>query len=286
MSAYPSSDQDRRVAAEPLRRFVSDVFGRCGMSATDAALLADTLVTADLRGVHSHGVLRVPEYAKKLTGGGVDPNGKPRVARDSGAALLVDGGNSMGQIAANFAMRQALERAKSTQVALVSVGGSNHCGAMAYYATQALPEDMIGLASTNALPTMAPWGRARQDPGHEPPGRGHPRRQRASYRLRRCVRGFGARQDPRVRPERTPDSRPLGFRFAGTADNGRGSRRRRTDSTNRGVQGNRLGAGHGYPHSRAFGRGLWYGAWKLERRGETGAGRTSVHRDSDRGFRG
>ena len=158
MSAYPSSDQDRRVAAEPLRRFVSDVFGRCGMSATDAALLADTLVTADLRGVHSHGVLRVPEYAKKLTGGGVDPNGKPRVARDSGAALLVDDGNSMGQIAANFAMRQALERAKSTQVALVSVGGSNHCGAMAYYATQALPEDMIGLASTNALPTMAPWG--------------------------------------------------------------------------------------------------------------------------------
>ncbi len=158
MSAYPSSGQDRRVAAEPLQRFVSEVFGCCGMSAKDAALLADTLVTADLRGVHSHGVLRVPEYAKKLTGGGVDPKGEPRVARDSGAALLVDGGNSMGQIAANFAMRQALERAKTTQVAVASVGGSNHCGAMAYYATQALSGDMIGLASTNALPTMAPWG--------------------------------------------------------------------------------------------------------------------------------
>ena len=158
MSAYPSSGQDRRVAAEPLRRFASEVFGCCGMSAKDAALLADTLVTADLRGVHSHGVLRVPEYANKLTGGGVDPRGEPRVARDSGAALLVDGGNSMGQIAANFAMRQALERAKTTQVAVVSVGGSNHCGAMAYYATQALSGDMIGLASTNALPTMAPWG--------------------------------------------------------------------------------------------------------------------------------
>jgi len=158
MSAYPSSDQDRLVAAEPLRRFVSEVFGRCGMSAQDAALLADTLVRADLRGVHSHGVLRVPEYAKKLTGGGVDPNGEPRVARDSGAALLVDGDNSMGQIAANFAMRQAVERAKTTQVGVASVSGSNHCGAMGYYATQALSEDMIGLASTNALPTMAPWG--------------------------------------------------------------------------------------------------------------------------------
>ena len=158
MSAYPSSNQDRRVAAKPLQRFVSEVFDHCGMSGEDAALLADTLVTADLRGVHSHGVLRVPEYAKKLTGGGVDPKGEPRVARDSGAALLVDGGNSMGQIAANFAMRQALERAKTTQVAVASVGGSNHCGAMAYYATQALSGDMIGLASTNALPTMAPWG--------------------------------------------------------------------------------------------------------------------------------
>jgi LDH2 family malate/lactate/ureidoglycolate dehydrogenase len=158
MSAYPGSDQDRRVPVEPLQRFVHEVFEHCGMSANDAALLADTLVKADLRGVHSHGVLRVPEYAKKLSGGGVDPQGEPRVARDSGAALLVDGKNSMGQIAANFAMRQAVERAKTTQVAVASVGGSNHCGAMGYYATQALPEDMIGLASTNALPTMAPWG--------------------------------------------------------------------------------------------------------------------------------
>ena len=158
MSAYPGSDNDRRVRVEPLQRFVGDVFERCGMSTEDAALLADTLVNADLRGVHSHGVLRVPEYAKKLTGGGVDPKGVPRVARDSGAAMLVDGCNSMGQIAANFAMRQAVERAKTTQVAVASVGGSNHCGAMGYYATQALSEDMIGLASTNALPTMAPWG--------------------------------------------------------------------------------------------------------------------------------
>ena len=156
MSAYPGSDNDRRVRVEPLQRFVGDVFERCGMSTEDAALLADTLVNADLRGVHSHGVLRVAEYAKKLTGGGVDPKGVPRVARDSGAAMLVDGCNSMGQIAANFAMRPAVERAKTTQVAVASVGGSNHCGAMGYYAAQALSEDMIGLASTNALPTMAP----------------------------------------------------------------------------------------------------------------------------------
>ena len=76
----------------------------------------------------------------------------------TGHALVVDGGNSMGQIGAAFAMGQAIERARTHQVALAAVRGSNHCGAMAYYPMLALSEDMIGVAATNALPTMAPWG--------------------------------------------------------------------------------------------------------------------------------
>lgn len=79
--------------------------------------------------------------------------------RDEGAYLVVDGGNSMGQIGASFAMEQALACAATTGIAAVAVHGSNHCGAMAYYAMQARPHDMIGLATTNALPTMAPLGR-------------------------------------------------------------------------------------------------------------------------------
>lgn len=158
MPAYPGSESERRIAETELGALVRTIFSRCGMSDQDAALLADTLLQADLRGVHSHGVLRVPEYVAKLLDGGVDPAGQPRVVRDSGAALVVDGGNSMGQIGASFAMRQAIERARSTGVAAAVVRGSNHCGAMAYYAMQALGEDMIGLAATNALPTMAPWG--------------------------------------------------------------------------------------------------------------------------------
>src|SRR5438128_2659383 len=128
------------------------------MSADDADLLGDTLVTADLQGVHSHGVLRVPEYADRLLDRKIDPRGRPRVIREAAAAILVDGGNSMGQIGATFAMRRAIERARTTNVAVAAVRGSNHCGAMAYYARLALAEDMIGLATTNALPTMAPWG--------------------------------------------------------------------------------------------------------------------------------
>ena len=157
MSPYPGSDQERRILADDLQTVVQAIFSACGMRETDATLLAETLVMADLRGVHSHGALRVPEYVEKLLNG-VDPTGQPRVARDAGAALVVDGGNSMGQIGATFAMRQAIERARATGLAAAATRGSNHCGAMAYSAMQALLADMIGLATTSALPTMAPWG--------------------------------------------------------------------------------------------------------------------------------
>ena len=62
MAIYPNSDTDRRVRLEDLKQIVREIFVRCAMSGSDADLLAETLVHADLRGIHSHGVLRVPEY--------------------------------------------------------------------------------------------------------------------------------------------------------------------------------------------------------------------------------
>jgi len=161
---------ERRVPAESLFDLTQAIFSRCGMEEADARLLADTLVTSDLRGVHSHGVIRVPEYVKKLTVAGVNPKGRPRVVKDNGACLVVDGGNSMGQIGAHFAMERAIERAQQIGLAAVAIRGSNHCGAMAYYAMQALPHDMIGIATTNALPVMAPWGGAERILGINPVG--------------------------------------------------------------------------------------------------------------------
>jgi LDH2 family malate/lactate/ureidoglycolate dehydrogenase len=164
----PVTGTEARVGVAGLQALVEAVFQRCGMDEGAAALLADSLVTADLRGVHSHGVLRVPEYVHKLTQGGVDPRGRPRVVHDGGACLLVDGGNSMGVFGAHFAMERVIERARSTGIAAAAIRGSNHCGALAYYAMQALPHDLIGLATTNALPTMAPWGGAERLLGINP----------------------------------------------------------------------------------------------------------------------
>ena len=138
------------------------------MSDNDARLLADSLVTADLSGTHSHGVLRVPEYLKKLTEDGVNPRGKPSVVSDRGSVIVVDGGNSMGQIGSTFAMSAAIERAKTTGMAAAAVRGSNHNGALNYYTEMAIEHGMIGWATTNALPTMAPVGGAERILGIDP----------------------------------------------------------------------------------------------------------------------
>lgn len=168
------TENDIRVSQPELLELVTAVFAATGMSDEHAALLADSLVLADLEGVHSHGILRVPEYVKKLTEEGVDPKGQPKVVKDAVAVMVVDGDNSMGQVGMTFAMEKVIERAAETGIAAAAVRGSNHSGAMSYYVRRAVANDMIGIATTNALPTMAPIGGAERIVGINPVGYGIP----------------------------------------------------------------------------------------------------------------
>jgi LDH2 family malate/lactate/ureidoglycolate dehydrogenase len=179
MSAYPRTEHEQRISFDDLIGFVSGTFEGCGMRPEEARIVARHLAVADLRGVHSHGVLRVPEYAGKLQSGGVDPFGRPAVVRDSASALVIDGGNAMGPVAAHFAMERAIERAATAGVALAAARGSNHCGALFPYAMQGFDRGMIGLCATNALPTMAPWGGTDKVIGINPLAIGVPARDEA-----------------------------------------------------------------------------------------------------------
>jgi LDH2 family malate/lactate/ureidoglycolate dehydrogenase len=183
VALYPGQEREKRISFKVLKTAVANVFEACGMRAEDAELLADSLVVADLRGIHSHGVLRVPDYVKKLTKEGVDPKGEPSIVSDYGAATVIDGGNTMGQIGAAFAMRHVIERARMTHVATAAVRGSNHCGAMDYFARMALAHDMIGLFTTNALPTMAAWGGKDKIVGINPLGLALPGNEQGSFVL-------------------------------------------------------------------------------------------------------
>lgn len=158
MAQYPGSERERKIGKEELTSLITFIFAACGMRVEDARLLSDSLVAADLRGIHSHGTLRVPDYVKKLTIEGVNPHGQPRIVSDRGGAIVIDGDNVMGQIAAALAMDSAIAAARRNAIAFAAVRGSNHCGAMDYWAMRALPQGMIGMCGTNALPTMAPWG--------------------------------------------------------------------------------------------------------------------------------
>ena len=168
------TEADIRVPQPELLALTTAVFAAAGMREADAGTLADSLVLADLEGVHSHGVLRVPEYVKKLTVDGVDPTGTPRIIKDAVAVMVIDGGNSMGQVGMTFAMDRVIERAATTGIAAAAVRGSNHSGAMSYYVRRAVAREMIGIATTNALPTMAPIGGVERIVGINPLGLGVP----------------------------------------------------------------------------------------------------------------
>lgn len=158
MALYPGAETERRFAADALAAAASAVFRGTGMSDADADIVAGSLVAADRRGIHSHGLLRVEDYVKKLLEEGVDPQGRPRLVSRKGGAIRIDGANALGQIAGVFAMDLAVEAARDSGVAFAAVGGSNHCGALDFYTLRAAAAGMIGVAGTNALPTMAPWG--------------------------------------------------------------------------------------------------------------------------------
>jgi LDH2 family malate/lactate/ureidoglycolate dehydrogenase len=151
--------ESRTVPAERLLEWASAVYERVGLTREDARLVADSMVEADLRGVYSHGVARVAYYATRLERGGANPRPNMRVTRETAATALVDGDHGLGQVVSQFAMQVALDKAAQAGTSYVAVHNSNHNGMAAYWAMQALPRDMIGVASTlSSGNIMAPWG--------------------------------------------------------------------------------------------------------------------------------
>jgi LDH2 family malate/lactate/ureidoglycolate dehydrogenase len=175
-----ANDEPVQVDAGYARRWASSVFGACGMNRDDATTVADQLVSDDLRGVLSHGLIRVRNYVQRLTTGSIDPTGEPHVVRQNGATALVDGGNAMGQVVAVHAMDTALEIATKQGTGSVAVRRSNHFGTCAHYALRAADRQMIGIATTvSAGNVMPPWGAAEPLLGNNPfgiavPAKNHP----------------------------------------------------------------------------------------------------------------
>lgn len=155
----PGVDAGILFPADRLREWTQEVFRKVGVTREDAAILADSLIEANLRGVDTHGITRMLcVYVKRIQVGILSPKTNLKVVRDHPSTALIDCKNSLGQVASAYAMRKAIEKAETTGVASVATTHSNHYGAAAYWAMMALPHGMIGFSATNAPATVAPSG--------------------------------------------------------------------------------------------------------------------------------
>ena len=144
------------VREDHLKDFCNQVWMKLGVPERDAKITTDVLVLADLRGIDSHGVARLPRYYTDLKNGWTSPTDQSRIIKETKATALIDGGKSLGQVVGHKGMELAIRKAKETAVGIVSVKNSHHYGIAGYYTLMALQQNLIGVSMTNAAPLVVP----------------------------------------------------------------------------------------------------------------------------------
>ncbi|MHC4677686.1 MAG: Ldh family oxidoreductase [Planctomycetota bacterium] len=151
-------NSDKIVLPEKaLRTFCQEAFRKAGLVPADAEIAAEILVSADLRGIDSHGFIRLVPYVDSLLNGGANPHADIRAVAEGPAYARVDGDNGLGLVVGARAMERAIHLAQASGVGVVTVFNSSHFGAAAGYTMMASQQDMIGFALSNTTPVMSLW---------------------------------------------------------------------------------------------------------------------------------
>lgn len=148
----------RRVKAEKVFKFSVSVFKHVGVGEEEAKIIAENLTLANLRGIDSHGVVRLPVYIRRVIKGLIDPLGPIETVKDQGSIAIIDAHNNFGQVAAMQAVLLAAKKARDYGAVTVGVRNSNHFGIAAHYAMKLTEQKLIGIILSNAPPAIAPWG--------------------------------------------------------------------------------------------------------------------------------
>ncbi|HLZ89672.1 MAG TPA: Ldh family oxidoreductase, partial [Puia sp.] len=144
------------IPYDKLLGFTIDIFKTIGCPEKDAHTAAVALLSADLRGIDSHGVARLIGYVRLQEAGRANTRPKVAIIHETPSTAVVDGDSGLGLVVAPFAMQVAIEKAAVAGTGWVSVQNSNHFGIAGYHALQAVKKDMIGIAMTNASALVAP----------------------------------------------------------------------------------------------------------------------------------
>ncbi len=147
-----------RIDPGSLEKFVAAIFEKAGFTAEDAATEARVLVWANVRGVDSHGVLRVHQYLANIRRGGMNPHAQVCIERETPAIALIEADCAFGPVVTTYAMNVAIEKARQVGIGWIVIRNTTHQGCMAYYPMLAVQQNMAGLAFVCSPPNMAPYG--------------------------------------------------------------------------------------------------------------------------------
>ncbi len=166
------------VHHEKLRKFSNEVLIKVGVPKEYAEVVTDQLVLANLRGVDSHGIIRLPLYVKGIVRGEINPSPMIKVLKDGGPYALIDGDNGVGQPVALKATELAIKKAKDFGVSAVGIKNLKHIGMLGYYTMKIAENNMLGVVTANASPNIAPLGCKKPITGTNPIAIGFPVRGR------------------------------------------------------------------------------------------------------------
>lgn len=142
--------------ADYLQNFVQTIFEKIGCPPKQALLASEVLISADLRGIDSHGIARLAGYVRLYDNDRLNPTPQVKIVHETPSTATVDGDRGLGLVVAPQAMQIAMDKAEKVGSGWVSVRNSNHFGIAGYHAMLALDRDMIGWTMTNAAPLVTP----------------------------------------------------------------------------------------------------------------------------------
>ncbi|MDB4868404.1 MAG: ureidoglycolate dehydrogenase [Cohnella sp.] len=162
------------VRHKELQRLCEDKFIAAGVPEEEAKIASSVLVHADLRGVESHGVMRMEHYITKIGQLGINPTAVIQARETGPVTAMVDGDDSLGHVVAYRSMENAIRLAKTNGVGMVGAYNSSHCGALSYFVRMAAQQNLIGIAMTNSDSAVVPFGGRQMFFGTNPIAYGFP----------------------------------------------------------------------------------------------------------------
>jgi len=146
------------LKTEKLRKKIIKIFRKFGLNNNHASISADALINAELVGAYGHGLSRLKMYCDRISKKVINPKPKIKTKRISQSISHIDADNSIGFVAADLAIKKAIQNAKKTGIGLIAVKNSGHYGLSGYYAEQAVKKNLVTMIYTNAPPAVAPHG--------------------------------------------------------------------------------------------------------------------------------